>query len=80
MVDRDGEGDVVAEGVERQPPLLGRYLRAIDWCLRHRRTTLLTATALFLGTMALGAFVPQGFAPGGDFGAWTAQAHAAPDP
>jgi multidrug efflux pump subunit AcrB len=57
------------EGVEREPAFLGRYLRAIDWCLHHRRVTLLTATALFLGSLALGALVPQGFAPGSDIGA-----------
>jgi multidrug efflux pump subunit AcrB len=57
------------EGHDKEPLLLGRYLRAINWCLHHRRITMATATVLFLGSMALGALVPQGFAPGGDFGA-----------
>jgi len=57
------------EGEEKAPRGLSAYLSAIDWCLRHRRITLLTATVLFIGSMALGAFVPKGFSPGGDFGA-----------
>ena len=56
-------------GEEKPPRGLATYLRIIGWCLNHRRITLLTATALFIGSMALGRFVPQGFAPGGDFGA-----------
>ena len=57
------------KGETRQPRMLAPYLRAIDWCLHHRRITMGAATLLFLGSLACGAFVPQGFAPAGDISA-----------
>jgi multidrug efflux pump subunit AcrB len=44
------------------------YLRAIEWCLQHRRTTLITATIAFIAAISLGAFLPSGLAPVGDLG------------
>jgi multidrug efflux pump subunit AcrB len=51
-----------------QPRLLSVYLRAINWCLRHRLLSLGTATAVLLGTMALGPFLSSSFSPAGDRG------------
>jgi multidrug efflux pump subunit AcrB len=50
-------------------PLMERYLRAVDWILRHRRVSLAAATLLFSGSLALGSLLPTGFSPGGDLGA-----------
>ena len=40
------------EGEVQQPRMLAPYLRAIDWCLHHRRITMAAATVLFLGSLA----------------------------
>jgi multidrug efflux pump subunit AcrB len=53
---------------ETQPRVLGLYLRAINWCLHHRSLSLGVATALLLGTMALGPLLSSSFSPGGDRG------------
>jgi multidrug efflux pump subunit AcrB len=45
-----------------------RYLRAVTWCLNHRRMTLGVATALLFGSLSLALFLPQGFSPAGDVG------------
>jgi multidrug efflux pump subunit AcrB len=44
------------------------YLRAVQWCLKHRRMTLGVATALLFGSVGLLPLLPQGFSPAGDVG------------
>jgi multidrug efflux pump subunit AcrB len=54
--------------VETESRLVAHYLRAINWCLRHRRQSLGVATVLLLATMATGALLPSSFSPVGDRG------------
>jgi multidrug efflux pump subunit AcrB len=52
-----------------EPALLRPYLRAVDWCLRHRRWSLGIATAVFAALLSIGTLLPSGFSPGSDQGA-----------
>jgi multidrug efflux pump subunit AcrB len=45
-----------------------RYLAAIRWCLRHRRTTVAVAAAFLIASGALVPFIATGFIPGSDVG------------
>jgi multidrug efflux pump subunit AcrB len=56
------------EESEEDGPMKTWYLGAVDWCLTHRRNTMLIATALMVGSIGLVAFLPKGFAPAGDQG------------
>jgi multidrug efflux pump subunit AcrB len=42
------------------------YLRAMQWCLAHRKTTMLAALAFFVGSVALVPLLPKGFVPAAD--------------
>ena len=53
---------------EHDGPLTRRYVRAVEWCLHHRKTTLAGALAFFIGSLALLPFIPSGFIPQGDAG------------
>ncbi len=44
------------------------YMKAVDWCLRHRFTTIIGATVFFIGSMALVPMLPSGFVPASDSG------------
>jgi multidrug efflux pump subunit AcrB len=44
------------------------YLRALEWCLAHPKTTAITALAFFLGSLALIPLVPKGLIPPADRG------------
>jgi hydrophobe/amphiphile efflux-1 (HAE1) family protein len=54
--------------VESDGPVMSRYLTMVDWCLRHRKTTLGAATAFFILSVAMLPFIPTGFIPAGDRG------------
>ena len=49
-------------------PVMQRYLRAVKWCLHHRKTTLAGAGAFFVASLALLPFIPTGFIPQTDGG------------
>jgi len=49
-------------------PVMQKYLMAVDWCLRHRKTTLGGALLFFMASLALVPFIPTGFVPQGDRG------------
>ncbi|MGE4062673.1 MAG: efflux RND transporter permease subunit [Rhodospirillaceae bacterium] len=49
-------------------PIMRRYIRAVDWCLTHRKTTLAGTLAFFIGSVSLVPFIPSGFIPQGDAG------------
>jgi hydrophobe/amphiphile efflux-1 (HAE1) family protein len=49
-------------------PTMQRYLKAVDWCLRHRKTTLAGAAVFFAVSIALLPFIPTGFIPQTDGG------------
>lgn len=46
--------------------LMAPYLRAVDWCLAHRRRVMWLATAFFIGSLVLVAFIPSAFIPAAD--------------
>jgi multidrug efflux pump subunit AcrB len=48
--------------------LMRLYLRSVQWCLGHRKTTLLAALAFFVGSVALVPLLPKGFVPAADRG------------
>jgi multidrug efflux pump subunit AcrB len=50
----------------REPGWMTRYLKAADWCLRHRLTTMVLATLFFFGSIALVPLLPTGFIPPDD--------------
>jgi hydrophobe/amphiphile efflux-1 (HAE1) family protein len=45
-----------------------RYLAAVEWCLTHRRQTMLYASTFLLATLSLVIWIPKGFSPAGDQG------------
>ncbi len=49
-------------------PVMQRYLKAVEWCLHHRKTTLAGAIAFFAASIALLPFIPTGFIPQSDSG------------
>ncbi|HSI60724.1 MAG TPA: efflux RND transporter permease subunit [Ideonella sp.] len=49
-------------------PLMRGYLRAARWCLAHRKTTMVAATAFFAGSLALLPLIPTGLVPPSDRG------------
>jgi multidrug efflux pump subunit AcrB len=53
---------------ESDGPVMSRYLIMVDWCLRHRKTTIGAATAFFVLSVAMLPFIPTGFIPAGDRG------------
>lgn len=53
---------------EQEGRFMQLYMRAMHWCLRHRRTTALAATAFFAGSIALAGLLPTGFVPAADRG------------
>jgi multidrug efflux pump subunit AcrB len=53
-----------AEKVEEQDgPVMQHYLKAADWCLSHRRTTVVLSGLFFLFSLILVAFLPSAFFP-----------------
>jgi multidrug efflux pump subunit AcrB len=51
---------------EKDGPLMRRYMRAMQWCLRRRGLTLLAATLFFAGSISLVGLLPTGFVPAAD--------------
>ncbi len=49
-------------------PIMSRYLRGVDWCLAHRKTTMVSATLFFILSLGLMATLPAGFIPPADRG------------
>ncbi len=48
--------------------MMARYLRLVRWCLAHRFTTMLIATLVFVGSLALIPLMTTGFIPVSDKG------------
>lgn len=46
--------------------VMQRYLAAMQWCLRHRRTTIFASAVFFAGSIALVPLLPTGFVPAAD--------------
>ena len=46
--------------------IMQRYLAAMQWCLRHRRKTILASAIFFAASIALVPLLPTGFVPAAD--------------
>lgn len=53
-------------GEEKDGPLMRRYMRAMQWCLRHRGLTALASGLFFVASISLVPLLPTGFVPPGD--------------
>jgi multidrug efflux pump subunit AcrB len=53
-------------GEEKDGRLMQRYMRTMQWCLRHRGLTMLAAAVFFVGSIALVPLLPTGFVPAAD--------------
>nr|WP_315253553.1 efflux RND transporter permease subunit [uncultured Duganella sp.] len=51
---------------EQDGPLMARYMRVMQWCLRHRLVTAIAAGAFFIGSIMLTGLLPTGFVPAAD--------------
>jgi multidrug efflux pump subunit AcrB len=54
------------------------YLAAVNWCLGHRRTTVLAATGFFVASLALVPLIPTGLVPPSDRGYTTVSVELPP--
>ncbi len=54
--------------VEKDGPVMARYMRAIRWCMAHRRTTAIGAVMFFIASAAMLPFIPSGLIPASDSG------------
>jgi multidrug efflux pump subunit AcrB len=54
--------------VEKEGKIMHWYLRTAAWCLKHRKTTLLTGILFFIGSLAMIPHLPKGFIPPTDEG------------
>ena len=46
--------------------LMQRYMRAMQWCLRHRLVTVIASALFFAGSIGLVGLLPTGFVPAAD--------------
>ncbi|MDX2219889.1 MAG: efflux RND transporter permease subunit [Burkholderiales bacterium] len=51
---------------EKDGPLMQRYLKAVDWCVRHRHVTAIGSFFFFAGSLSLIPLLPTGFVPPAD--------------
>lgn len=62
---------VIANGEhakEKEARWMQWYLTAANWCLHHRKTTLVSGSLFFFFSLALASLVPTGFIPAADEG------------
>ena len=53
---------------EEDSPIMRHYLRAVNWCLNHRKTTIISAILFFVASLGLMSTLPAGFIPPSDPG------------
>ena len=65
---KPGKAGVNAEGahIQKDGWLMTRYMKTMQWCLRHRLVTMIAATVFFVCSMALVGLLPTGFVPSAD--------------
>lgn len=51
---------------EQDGKIMRWYLEVVNWCLKHRKTTVASALAFFAGSIFLIQFLPTGFIPSDD--------------
>ena len=54
------------EKEEKDSWLMQRYMRAMQWCLRHRLATVIASALFFAGSIGLVGLLPTGFVPAAD--------------
>jgi multidrug efflux pump subunit AcrB len=54
--------------VEQDGAIMRRYMRTMQWCLRHRRITAIASILFFAASITLVRFLPTGFIPAADRG------------
>ena len=54
--------------VEKDGPLMRRYMRTMKWCLNHRRITVIASLLFFVASISLVRLLPTGFVPAADRG------------
>lgn len=54
--------------VEQDGAIMRRYMATMQWCLRHRRITVLASMLFFAGSISLVGLLPTGFVPPADRG------------
>lgn len=54
------------EKEEKDSWMMQRYMRAMQWCLRHRLVTVAASAVFFAGSIALVGLLPTGFVPASD--------------
>ncbi|MFZ6721211.1 efflux RND transporter permease subunit [Undibacterium sp. Ji49W] len=65
---KPGKAGVNAEGthIQKDSWLMTRYMKTMQWCLRHRLVTMIAATVFFVCSIALVGLLPTGFVPSAD--------------
>ncbi|GAB2851823.1 efflux RND transporter permease subunit [Pseudoduganella ginsengisoli] len=58
----------VAHTDEVDGPVMQRYMRVMQWCLKHRLITAIASAAFFVGSIMLVPLLPTGFVPPADRG------------
>ncbi len=58
----------VAHTDEHDGPIMARYMKVMQWCLRHRLVTAIASGAFFVGSIMLVPLLPTGFVPPADRG------------
>ena len=53
---------------EEDGPLMRRYMKSMQWCLLHRRITVIASIVFFVASISLAFFLPTGFVPAADRG------------
>jgi multidrug efflux pump subunit AcrB len=53
-------------GVQADGRIMQRYMRTMQWCLRHRGLTMLAAAVFFAASLSLVPLLPTGFVPPSD--------------
>ncbi len=72
-------GRVFAASERAFQAVMGFYERTLQWCLRHRRTTLFVWMGTVVATVAMYVFIPKGFFPQQDTGRISANIQGSQD-
>jgi multidrug efflux pump subunit AcrB len=64
--------------VEKDGPLMRRYMRTMKWCLNHRRITVIASLLFFAASISLVRLLPTGFVPAADRGQTTVNVELPP--
>lgn len=61
-----GPGENGAHHAPKDSRMMQMYMRTMQWCLRHRFTTVASAAVFFVASIALVGLLPTGFVPPSD--------------